>query len=1308
MIENIDEKSLISTVVEQKYGIRFQLGELLRIMFLEGTRREETADRLVEKVAVLVELLVCLGGTIQRLSLEESEDAINLTRLSEDYEAVLSVIINLIRRITDSFQQTSAQPVLLASLYIVASSALLPYRSFYHDALAEENGANLPVPSFTLAKRLAEKAKRCVETPSESDPDLEVLLVSTRASIWYYCHHLSRLRGHPQERFDDKIQQLCVLFYDAVEPFRLHSESASPLHAFSSSCLLWSLSNFRGLLEWDGDILRAALVAQWTCCLIPDHERFASYWNHAATTNACLSADILPNPATSIESKSTLGTLVGLLETPQVMDTLNHLFEVEFLISQFRLGLRLENGPQVDTGDQSRTLLVLQRKIAEIENSSALEVSVFAEWVLASIELTHTEISEINGDLCGALSHNKLCMKRCQTLSSILRRAHGLLHTYPFWARVAFSTLYCQVNEREKYCLRRTVLLYSRLGDYRKAEAYAVSAMLSTGVHDGPASKSRSKFSELLLSEASIKSSNEKLFFRLRMEVQAMATSLDHVASELSNKSVDNIVVSQNSVGSSQRSLSVQMDDSITLLSCKWLGFNWMTIKSLSFSLCYLPVGDMLYGDSVTGFQQEFAEYYKQALLKHEEFVEACSIQQKTPLCMEAEEMIPLVSHMKLRRVRCLLEGTGALSFDGQKQARELCEEVVRCCSTVGATKAWAYFYLGCLDLDNSRRTGALSNLWAGHSNHFEHELFRDQRVMTACSMETEDNIQGARKHFLAAASLLGSATDVFRRKVIRNLALATGPESGQPVSGMSASSLILTSVGRLTRHHALRSMECHIPAGGEGRNPSELENAFLSFDSGFNNVVERDHKIKDFYARLEKMLPADWTFVAPAICPSGEILMTSIFIADSGSLQSRTICIFPGENKGGAYDEILQPLDEIIQSSQNYLKGVDSSNASEHFAKDSAKREWWNERKKQDSDLKELIERVEAEYFGFSLARKLFHGNEVLTEDCSYGDDDSSDLSCGNLASKFEAACDLSDRLCDHDDIRLAIDDREDFDSEDERLALQKLTVPVLKSRLHDLEVSESEMRKLRKAELIDLLVRTEQNRRKNTVKYEKPDPRNYLSESSKRCTFLILDENLHRFPFEGMTFLAQKAVCRVPSLPFVFASLHEQQLAKKEGPILVDPATTTYVLDPENNLQGTRARVLPVLERLGSQTNWNWSGVVGEIPPPSLFEEGLSKDDGLMLYFGHGGGQVCFSRRQIETMSGGQGGTFRSCKASVILMGCSSGRLVSVNRKHTESTKEFPLYYDPEGISISYLCAGAPCVVGNLWDVTDHDIDR
>ena len=47
-------------------------------------------------------------------------------------------------------------------------------------------------------------------------------------------------------------------------------------------------------------------------------------------------------------------------------------------------------------------------------------------------------------------------------------------------------------------------------------------------------------------------------------------------------------------------------------------------------------------------------------------------------------------------------------------------------------------------------------------------------------------------------------------------------------------------------------------------------------------------------------------------------------------------------------------------------------------------------------------------------------------------------------------------------------------------------------------------------------------------------------------------------------------------------------------------------------------------------------------------------------------------------------------------MLWGCSSGALV----RHGD--------HDPMGASIAYLLSGAPWVIGNLWDVTDRDIDR
>lgn len=51
-------------------------------------------------------------------------------------------------------------------------------------------------------------------------------------------------------------------------------------------------------------------------------------------------------------------------------------------------------------------------------------------------------------------------------------------------------------------------------------------------------------------------------------------------------------------------------------------------------------------------------------------------------------------------------------------------------------------------------------------------------------------------------------------------------------------------------------------------------------------------------------------------------------------------------------------------------------------------------------------------------------------------------------------------------------------------------------------------------------------------------------------------------------------------------------------------------------------------------------------------------------------------------------------SCPAT-LLMGCSSGRL----RPRGD--------YEPVGVPLHYITSGCPALVGNLWDVTDKDID-
>lgn len=75
------------------------------------------------------------------------------------------------------------------------------------------------------------------------------------------------------------------------------------------------------------------------------------------------------------------------------------------------------------------------------------------------------------------------------------------------------------------------------------------------------------------------------------------------------------------------------------------------------------------------------------------------------------------------------------------------------------------------------------------------------------------------------------------------------------------------------------------------------------------------------------------------------------------------------------------------------------------------------------------------------------------------------------------------------------------------------------------------------------------------------------------------------------------------------------------------------------------------------------------------------------LCRYFGHAGGEQYISGSRIRKVQS---------RCSVFLFGCSSGRLRSANE------------YDPWGTAIDYLMSGSVCVVGNLWDVTDKDIDK
>jgi separase len=122
--------------------------------------------------------------------------------------------------------------------------------------------------------------------------------------------------------------------------------------------------------------------------------------------------------------------------------------------------------------------------------------------------------------------------------------------------------------------------------------------------------------------------------------------------------------------------------------------------------------------------------------------------------------------------------------------------------------------------------------------------------------------------------------------------------------------------------------------------------------------------------------------------------------------------------------------------------------------------------------------------------------------------------------------------------------------------------------------------------------------------------------------------------------------------------------------------------LLNPSGDLEKTQTIFEPLLSTL--KDRWVHST---SAPTESSFANMLS-DESLFLYFGHGSGCQYVSNRSVRSLT--------QCPVSW-LMGCSSAAL------KTHGTD-----FEPSGMVLSYLAAGAPAVVGTLWDVTDRDCDR
>ncbi|SCU97989.1 LADA_0H09802g1_1 [Lachancea dasiensis] len=189
--------------------------------------------------------------------------------------------------------------------------------------------------------------------------------------------------------------------------------------------------------------------------------------------------------------------------------------------------------------------------------------------------------------------------------------------------------------------------------------------------------------------------------------------------------------------------------------------------------------------------------------------------------------------------------------------------------------------------------------------------------------------------------------------------------------------------------------------------------------------------------------------------------------------------------------------------------------------------------------------------------------------------------------------------------------------------------------------------------------------------------------SSSKLAHTFLVVSSAGHLIPWESLSFLSANSISRMPCIQSL-----AQMLESRSHPLLAKihlDGEIAMVLNPHGDLTRTQ----DAFE--GLFTNWkevvpNSKLLIGEKPEEKQLIEMLTSSK-VFFYIGHGGGEQYVRLRKVKQLD---------TVAPSFLLGCSSAFMEPKGK------------LEPSGVVYSYLQGGSCMVVGNLWDVTDKDIDK
>lgn len=507
---------------------------------------------------------------------------------------------------------------------------------------------------------------------------------------------------------------------------------------------------------------------------------------------------------------------------------------------------------------------------------------------------------------------------------------------------------------------------------------------------------------------------------------------------------------------------------------------------------------------------------------------------------------------------------------------------------------------------------------------------------------------------------------------------------------------------GLLSEIYYLQDYVRNLPFANERKlmdsSKQDESNNLLPRALDFNQVVEDpsnntiNNSMIDFNVDLQLYLPHNWILVTLDICQNtGDLLISKLTKGSPNPFFMRLPLLrFPSSL---GFQQLMQNFEKIIDDSNLSTKRKTTSK----ILTVEDRKQWWRSRFTLDFQLQDILHHVESKWFGGFISGIFTNDNDVENEsknvfhkfkqdlmkilkDCLTVSDDKSNIERFLQFNEFIYYCFYS---------------MEEYNYE---LVDDLIKFITINMNSHGRIVNFGTNVKINKLhELIKNLI-DKVNKNKQNVTSNNNNNSNSNSNNSQHIV-LIPNANCSNFPWESMEFLRSKSISRMPSIHMLL-DLVKSNTNNKNKLMFVDKSNLYYLINPSGDLIRSENRFKKLFE-----SNHLWRGEIGKLSSnehedyqDSILCEILKSH--LFVYIGHGGCDQYIKVSKLFKKCGNNQDSLNKLPPS-LLLGCSSVKLDNCNYNYNSSMLQ------PLGNIYNWLNCKSSMILGNLWDVTDKDID-